>query len=87
MSAAPYNVYRAADGHVAIICIREGHWRNLVAAMGRPELLEQPEFADMPARAVNMDALDAEVEQWTSALWRRRRFSELRRVMASSARR
>lgn len=68
LSAAPYNVYRAADGHVAIICIREGHWRNLVAAMGRPELLERPEFADMAARARHMDALDAEVERWTASL-------------------
>lgn len=68
MSAAPYNVYRAADGYVAIICIREGHWRNLVAAMGRPDLLERAEFADMAARAANMDALDAQVESWTAAL-------------------
>jgi formyl-CoA transferase len=68
MSAAPYNVYPAADGHVAMICIREGHWRNLVAAMGRPELLERPEFADMAARAHNMDALDAEVATWTRSL-------------------
>jgi CoA:oxalate CoA-transferase len=68
MSAAPYNVYRAADGHVAIICIREGHWRNLVAAMGRPELLTRAEFADMAARARNMDALDEEVERWTASL-------------------
>jgi CoA:oxalate CoA-transferase len=68
MSAAPYNVYRAADGHVAIICIRDGHWRNLVSAMGRPELLERPEFADMAARSRNMDALDSEVERWTASL-------------------
>jgi CoA:oxalate CoA-transferase len=68
LSAAPYNVYRAADGHVAIICIREGHWRNLVGAMGRPDLLERAEFADMAARARNMDALDEEVERWTSSL-------------------
>lgn len=68
MSAAPYNVYPAADGHVAIICIREGHWRNLVAAMGRPDLLERREFEDMAARARNMDALDAEVGRWTASL-------------------
>ena len=68
LSAAPYNVYRTADGHVAIICIREGHWRNLAAAMGRPELAQQAEFADMASRCRHMDALDAEVERWTSTL-------------------
>ena len=26
---APYNVYQALDGHVAIICIREGHWLKM----------------------------------------------------------
>jgi crotonobetainyl-CoA:carnitine CoA-transferase CaiB-like acyl-CoA transferase len=68
MSLAPYNVYRAQDGWVAMICIREGHWRNLVAAMDRPELLERPEFADMAARAANMDTVDETVEAWTSTL-------------------
>jgi CoA:oxalate CoA-transferase len=68
LSAAPYNVYRTRDGHVAIICIREGHWRNLVAAMGRPDLLARPEFADIAARAAHMDALDAEIERWTGSL-------------------
>lgn len=68
LSAAPYNVYAAADGHVAIICIREGHWRNLARAMGRPELADHEAFADMAARCRNMDALDAEIESWTRTL-------------------
>jgi crotonobetainyl-CoA:carnitine CoA-transferase CaiB-like acyl-CoA transferase len=68
LSLAPYNVYRARDGYVAIICIREGHWRNLVEAMGRPELLQDPRFADMTSRAANMEAVDAAVEAWTSTL-------------------
>ena len=68
LSLAPYNVYEAADGHVAMICIREGHWQNLVEAMQRPELLERPEFADMASRAANMEAVDAEVESWTREL-------------------
>ncbi len=68
LSLAPYNVYAARDGHVAIICIRDGHWRNLVDAMGRPELLVDPRFADMPSRAANMEAVDAVVEAWTRTL-------------------
>ena len=66
-SAAPFNVYAAKDGHVAIICIREGHWRKVVKAMGRPELLDQSEFATMADRSANMELLDAEVESWTLA--------------------
>ena len=68
LSLAPYNVYRARDGYVAIICIREGHWRNLVNAMQRPELLNDPRLADMTLRATNMEVVDAVVEAWTSTL-------------------
>jgi len=64
---APYNVYAAKDGHVAIICIREGHWRKLCKAMNQEALVEDPRFATMKDRAANMDDVDALVTQWTSA--------------------
>ncbi|MEM7100183.1 MAG: CoA transferase [Pseudomonadota bacterium] len=64
---APYNVYPARDGHIAIICIREGHWRKLCQAMGREELMEDPRFVDFAARTANMDEVDAEVSVWTQA--------------------
>jgi crotonobetainyl-CoA:carnitine CoA-transferase CaiB-like acyl-CoA transferase len=64
-SLAPYNVYQASDGHVAIICIREGHWRKLCLAMGTPELAEDERFVTMADRAANMDEVDAIVGGWT----------------------
>jgi len=67
---APYNVYEAADGHVAIICIREGHWRKLCKAMGNAEIAEDERFATMTARAANMDEVDALVNAWSSQLTR-----------------
>ena len=66
MAVAPYNVYAAKDGHVAIICIRERHWRSLVTAMAQPALADDPRFVDMKARARNMAATDAAVEAWTA---------------------
>ena len=86
LSLAPYNVYPAEDGHIALICIREGHWQRLVAAMERPELAERPEFADMASRAKNMAAVDAEVADWTRTRLRRdifHRFQEYDLVCAS----
>ena len=65
LSLAPYNVYRAQDGYVAMICIREGHWRRLIKAMGQPELGNRSEFADMASRAAHIDEVDAAVEAWT----------------------
>ena len=66
MAVAPYNVYAAKDGHVAIICIRERHWRSLVTAMAQPALADDSRFVDMKARARNMAATDAAVEAWTT---------------------
>ena len=68
MAVAPYNVYTAADGHVAIICIREQHWQSLLTAMGRTELADDARFADMRTRAAHMADTDALVESWTSTL-------------------
>ena len=69
-AVAPYNVYAASDGHVAIICVRERHWLALLDAMGKPELADDPRFADRATRALNMKATDAVVEAWTSTLSR-----------------
>ena len=67
-AVAPYNVYECSDGHVAIICIRENHWANLLGAMGRSDLAEDERFGSMAARAENMEATDTLVETWTSTL-------------------
>ena len=62
---SPYNVYEAQDGHVAIICIREGHWRNFCAAIGQPELADNPDFKNMQTRSKNIDKVDDLVNAWT----------------------
>src|SRR6266851_516317 len=45
LNSAPYNVFAAADGHVAIHIVTEAHWQNLLTAMGRDELKDDPRFA------------------------------------------
>ena len=62
---APYNIYATKDGHVAIICIREGHWRKLLRVMERPDLADDERFADMRTRSSNMSLTDTVVEAWT----------------------
>ncbi|MCZ6503718.1 MAG: CoA transferase [Gammaproteobacteria bacterium] len=66
LTMAPYNVYPAADGHVAIICIRDGHWRAFVTAIGRPELAQEEKYKTMLQRAELMDEVDEIVSHWTS---------------------
>ena len=65
MAEAPYNVYPASDGHIAIICVGDVHWGNLCAAMGKPDLPKEPRFASLQARVAAMDAVDAIVGGWT----------------------
>jgi crotonobetainyl-CoA:carnitine CoA-transferase CaiB-like acyl-CoA transferase len=39
---------------VAIICIREGHWRKLCQAMGTPELGADERFASAALRSADL---------------------------------
>lgn len=70
LAISPYNVYPCKDGHVAIICLVEAHWTNLLAAMGRGELRNDPRFADNAARVRHMDETDAVVGAWSKGLTR-----------------
>lgn len=67
LTMAPYNVYPAADGHVAIICVRDSHWRSLTKAMAREDLLERDDLQKMTDRAKKMAEVDALVSEWTMA--------------------
>lgn len=68
MAEAPYNVYPAADGFVAIICVGEAQWRSLCHLMKREGLIADPRFATLSDRVANMDAVDAIVGEWTAQL-------------------
>ena len=65
LSVVPYNVYATKDGHVAIITVTEAHWRNLLTAMDRADLVDDANFASNQARIARMDEVDALVQTWT----------------------
>jgi CoA:oxalate CoA-transferase len=66
LAEAPYNVYPAADGFVAIICVSDSHWVGLANLIGRPELAEHPDYATRRARAEHMDEVDELVGLFTA---------------------
>jgi CoA:oxalate CoA-transferase len=70
LAEAPYNVYPASDGYVAIISVNESHWGGLTRAMGRPELAEDPRFKTVLDRLKHIDLTDRIVSEWTSQLAR-----------------
>ncbi|UZE51063.1 CaiB/BaiF CoA transferase family protein [Rhodopseudomonas sp. P2A-2r] len=65
MAEAPYNVYPTLDGHVAVIALTNGHWRSLLAAIGRQDLAGDARFATSADRVRNMTLTDAIVGDWT----------------------
>ncbi|HEX4367096.1 MAG TPA: CoA transferase [Rhodopila sp.] len=68
LSSAPYNAFQTKDGWVAIHVVTEAHWQNLLRAMGRADLLDDPRFTTNPARTENMAATEALVTAWTIGL-------------------
>ena len=49
--------YPTKDGHICVICVSDEQWRRVFGAIGRPELIDEPRFATVNARAENVDAL------------------------------
>lgn len=66
LGMAPYNVYECADGHVAIICVANRHWRALLPVIGRDDLLDEERFRGHSGRSEHMAEIDAIVTSWTS---------------------
>jgi CoA:oxalate CoA-transferase len=70
LNSAPYNVYAAKDGHVAIHVVTEAHFQNLLKAMGREDLRDDPRFATNAGRVAHIEETDALVAAWTGTLGR-----------------
>jgi formyl-CoA transferase len=68
LSISPYNVYPTKDGYAAINCTNDGHFYNLLKALGRPEMKDDPRYATNHARAEILDEVNALVEAWTRTL-------------------
>lgn len=85
LATAPYNVYPTRDGYISIIAIKENHWNNLLAAMGREDLREDPRFSSKVARVRNLEETDGLIEAWSSQLGRDEAMEILRRHKVPSA--
>ena len=85
MAEAPYNVYPARDGHIALICVSEGHWRALTGLMGVPELASDPEYIDRVARVRIIDRVDELVGSWSRQFTKAELAEKLQAVGVPSA--
>jgi crotonobetainyl-CoA:carnitine CoA-transferase CaiB-like acyl-CoA transferase len=67
-TSAPLDNYPTADG--TFVCIVAGsntNFRRLCAAMGRPGLADEPQWATLAQRAARSDEINDEVAVWTSS--------------------
>lgn len=61
----PRNVYQTADGdYIAISCGSQRIFDNLLQAIGRVDLKDDPRFESMSARVEHRDEIDAIVRGW-----------------------
>ncbi len=49
--------YATRDGHVCLLATTDRQWKNLFAAIERPELADDPRFATIERRTANIDEL------------------------------
>ena len=83
---APGGLYKCAPGGLDDLCYifasrgNEDHWRRLVEAIGREDLLNDPRMTDGLTRFQNHEAVDAAITEWTS----KRTKQEVTRIIAGA---
>lgn len=64
ITSAPYDSFRAKDGHFVIASGTDAHFIKFAKAIGMPELAENPKYIDTPSRKENADDLKKIIEGW-----------------------
>ncbi len=64
-NTAPRNIYETADGYMTMSASNQKIFERVAHAIDKPDLIEDPRFADNATRVDNCEALDAEIEAWT----------------------
>ncbi len=63
---APFGLFPAADGHVALGIVDDSFWQTLADVMKRPDLAEEPRFATRAGRAEHAAEINRAVAGWTA---------------------
>lgn len=64
-NSAPRNMYETADGYVALSASSQRIFENVMDAIDREELIDDPRFETNADRLDNVEELDAIIEKWT----------------------
>ena len=63
--SAPRNLYETEDSYVALSASSQNIFENVMAAIGREDLADDPRFRHNADRVENAAELDAIIEEWT----------------------
>ena len=66
-TSIPTGVYKARDGYMNIAVFGSKIWERFCNILGAPEWIEDPRYHDKPARSVNREDLNAEINQRLAA--------------------
>jgi crotonobetainyl-CoA:carnitine CoA-transferase CaiB-like acyl-CoA transferase len=78
--SAPANAFPARDGHVYLHGGTDALFPRLCAAIGRPDLSEDPRYREIADRLANVEPLEAEIAAWTATRTR----EEIERALAAA---
>lgn len=72
-SLIPFQNFKTLDGWIVVTCAKEKFWKRFVAAIGRPELADDPRFERFTSRKKNANVLlpelDLTLSQRTTEAW------------------
>lgn len=63
---APFGLFPAADGHIALGIVDDAFWLRLTALMARPDLGTDPRYATRAARAEHAEEVNRLVGDWSA---------------------
>jgi formyl-CoA transferase len=63
----PYQAIRCADGYLTLGAANKRTWERLAQALGRPDLVDRPEYAEAEDRVRNRHRLAEEIEAVTAS--------------------
>lgn len=64
-TSIPTGVFKTSDGYINIATTGGKIWERCAEAIGKPELVTDPDYATSKARSKNRDALNAEISRQT----------------------
>lgn len=65
---APAGTFKGRRWHIIILAWLDQHWARVCDAIGKPELVSDPRYADVPSRGKHRDEIVKLIEDWLASM-------------------